>query len=331
MQNTTDSPPKTSLLSEKLPLILKISFTGFLLYSLWSLFAEKKQSIPSLHEVLIQLSTEEAIPLFTCMLLLLVVNWGLEAKKWQVLASPIEALSFTKAYQGVLVGLCLGFVTPANMGDFAGKIWWLKNKNKLESIGAILIGNGIQFVVTLLFTTLALARFMYQKQLNTFPFLLLLCSLSLTLVLAFWVYQKRNILSKLTQRWAFLAPYEGYIKVIEAVDVHLVKQVAFWSILRYLTFTVQFLLVLFIFHVNLSWLDLSMLIALILGVKTIVPTLNFLSDLGTREFSALYFFSFYSVNNTAILTATFVVWLVNILVPVLVGGVLVLGRRGASV
>ncbi|MES2732218.1 MAG: UPF0104 family protein, partial [Bacteroidota bacterium] len=50
---------------------------------------------------------------------------------------------------------------------------------------------------------------------------------------------------------------------------------------------------------------------------------HFLSDLGVREFSALYIFEFYHASLSAVLAATLSLWLLNILLPALSGSALV--------
>ena len=54
-------------------------------------------------------------------------------------------------------------------------------------------------------------------------------------------------------------------------------------------------------------------------VKTITPAFNLLSDLGVREAAALWVFGPFGTSPPVLITATLTLWLVNILVPVLVG------------
>ncbi len=52
-------------------------------------------------------------------LMLMFVNWGIEARKWQLLVSSIQTVSFGKAFKAVFSGQALGFNTPNRMGESA--------------------------------------------------------------------------------------------------------------------------------------------------------------------------------------------------------------------
>jgi uncharacterized membrane protein YbhN (UPF0104 family) len=54
-------------------------------------------------------------------------------------------------------------------------------------------------------------------------------------------------------------------------------------------------------------------------MKSVLPSFNFLSDLGIREFSAVYFFSPLGVDEIAIISASLLIWLINLLAPAMVG------------
>ena len=57
-------------------------------------------------------------------------------------------------------------------------------------------------------------------------------------------------------------------------------------------------------------------------IKSIVPSFNFLADLGIRELSALQFFESYGAIELNILTATLSIWILNLLIPSILGTVL---------
>ena len=57
---------------------------------------------------------------------LALVNWGLEARKWQLLLLPIQKISFFRAYRSVLSGLALSLNTPNRMGEYGGRIFYVQ-------------------------------------------------------------------------------------------------------------------------------------------------------------------------------------------------------------
>jgi uncharacterized membrane protein YbhN (UPF0104 family) len=61
-------------------------------------------------------------------------------------------------------------------------------------------------------------------------------------------------------------------------------------------------------------------VAFVFLVKSVIPTLF---DLGVREFSAVYFFSKFGFSPEPVMISSLILWIVNILIPSLVGTFLV--------
>ncbi len=328
MQNTNETNPKTSILSEKLFSLLKTLLFILIVWMLYKTFKDKQQNIGDLIVECQKALVWENLWKGILLILLIFFNWGFEAKKWQQLALKIEDISFLEAFKGVLIGLSLGFITPANLGDYAGRMWKFQHQKRAESIGAILLGNGIQFYISLLFGTLSFVYFSVTQQQLFLGFnAVMVIVLTISLSLGFFAYQKRHLFYLFILKIPFLKRFAHTIQILEHFTNQEVKEVFFWGLMRYLTISLQFVLVLLVFQIKLNVLDLWVISCLIFLIKTIVPAINFLGDLGIREFSAIYFFSFYQVNTAAVIAATFVLWLINILFPVLLGSILVLKTR----
>lgn len=328
MQNTNETNPKTSILSEKLISLFKILLFVVIVWMLYKTFQDKQQNIGDLIVECQKALLWENLWKDILLILLIFVNWGFEAKKWQQLALKVEEISFKEALKGVLMGLSLGFITPANLGDYAGRMWKFQHQKRAESIGAILLGNGIQFYISLLFGTLSFVYFLVTQHQLLFGFnAVIVIVLTISLFWGFFAYQKRHLFYLFILKIPFLKRFAQTIQILEHFTNQEVKKVFFWGLMRYLTISLQFVLALLIFGIYLNIVALLAIVCLIFLVKTIVPAINFLGDLGIREFSAIYFFSFYQVNTTAVIAATFVLWLINILFPVLVGSILVLKTR----
>ena len=292
---------------------------------IWVLIQTFRQKILSISTLIIELrkaiTWKNVVPIILLTFLVL-INWGFEAKKWQILVHKIEHLSFIDAYRSILIGLSLGFITPANIGDYAGRMWQLKSEKKTESIGANLLGNGIQFYVSLIFG--AISYLIFWKKTLTIIDQIIFGVVIFCLFLGIIVYQQRIKFVQFLQKYAWIKPYDNHLNVLISFTFEEIKQVFGWSILRYLTFSLQFVIVFQIFAVNMNFIDLWAVSCLIFLFKTIIPAVNFIGDLGVREYAALHFLGFFPVNISAIVTATFSLWFVNILIPVLVGSFFVL-------
>jgi uncharacterized membrane protein YbhN (UPF0104 family) len=325
MQNTQESSPKTSFLSEKLFPIFKWAVFGLIMWLSYKALSKEITKIDELFLILKgEINSQNALKILL-LLSLIFINWGFEAKKWQILASKLEQISFVQAYHSVLIGLSLGFITPANLGDYAGKIWTLRSKNKIESVGAILLGNGIQFYVSLLFGAIAYL-IIWSKEITNFD-QILFCLVIFSLILGVFVYVFREKIIGYLPHISWLKHFQNHFEMMLRFSSNEMLQLFLWSILRYLTFSLQFVLMLLIFKVNIHFIDLWAVSFLIFLYKTLIPAINFISDLGVREYGALHFFSLFSVKTSFVITATFCLWFLNILLPVLLGSLLVLRMK----
>jgi uncharacterized membrane protein YbhN (UPF0104 family) len=92
-----------------------------------------------------------------------------------------------------------------------------------------------------------------------------------------------------------------------------------YGLLRYFVFLSQFVLALSLFHFQVGVWQLASCVALIFLAKTLIPAINVLGDLGLREFTALVVFAPFKLPAEQIIAATFLIWILNVLGPIVVG------------
>ncbi|QHL86650.1 hypothetical protein GU926_04020 [Nibribacter ruber] len=259
-------------------------------------------------------------------LVLLPLNWGVEALKWQYLSQKIEKLSFLKAYRAVLAGLTLGFVTPNRVGDYAGRILTLHQKNRVDAIGAILLGRLCQLFATVLVGSGALAYFFYSYYLPLATPVGISVALGLLLVngwmlaLLFSFHWAIAVLERipLLKRWVH------YFAVIGDYSPEELNRMILLSGLRYAVFMAQFIALLWAFGVNLTLDQYIWGVAGTFLLKSLVPSINALADIGMRELSAMHFFGLMGQEPMLVLGASLSLWALNIALPSVVGLLFVL-------
>lgn len=292
------------------------------LYGIYLLVLEKGSKIEDFSEVKNRILIPQKIPLLILVIALTPINWAFEALKWQKLAQKVEKISFLDAYRGVLVGLTLGSITPFMLGDYAGKIWMLKSDKRLESIGAIILGNGFQTFVTLIFGAIGYAIFLFLCKDSLWYFhLFVLCIIVLIIILGVIILlKKEKILGYFNQiKWfARISPYAQFLENYNNADLLKILSIA---AARYCVFAVQFVLLLIIFEIKLPIFVLFSGVCLILLTKLIA--LNTLGDLGIRQLTSIYFFGQFQISTLVITSATLLIWLINVLVPMLIGAIFI--------
>ncbi|HEY4650923.1 MAG TPA: lysylphosphatidylglycerol synthase domain-containing protein [Pontibacter sp.] len=267
--------------------------------------------------------------LFIVTALLIPVNWGFEARKWQLLGQKLEPISFWRAYRSVMVGLTLGFITPNRLGDYAGRVLELKSKQRLEAIGAVFIGRFCQLVATVIVGSVGLLYFIVTFFWADYPgvslslvFLLLVISAAMLLLL----YNAQAMVAVISAIKP-LRKLVSYVAIMASYSAAEVSKLLLLSLGRYAVFLLQFILLLVLFNVELSALQYVCGVSGTFFIKSIVPSVSLLSDLGVRELSAMYLFGLLGQERLQVLSASLSLWLLNIAVPSVVGLYFVLRLR----
>ena len=267
--------------------------------------------------------------LFILVAILIPVNWGFEASKWQLLGNKLEPMSFAAAYRAVMVGLTLGFITPNRLGDYAGRVLELKSRQRLEAIGAIFIGRYCQLVATVLVGSVGLLYFILRFYWASYPgvalsviFLLLVLSMAM-LVLLYHAKAMVAVVGAIKP----LRPFVQYVSVMGEYTFAEISRLLVLSLGRYFVFLVQFVLLLILFGVRLSPVEYLSGVSGTFFLKSVVPSVSLLSDLGVRELSAMYLFGLLGEGRLQVLSASLSLWLLNIAVPSAVGLYFVLRVR----
>ncbi len=319
VQDKQLSTPKEKTTWQKLFWLGKLVVTLLILSYIYKTFENEQKGIGDIGAVYRQILTKNHLFTLSTMLFLVPLNWALESLKWQRLASKAVSITFREAFRGTLTGLAVGVAAPAQLGDTIGRVAALKSDDRLKAIGAAVVSNGIQFYVSLIFGGWGLAWIGNRLGIDTsgknmlYGLLISLCLLGIMVVL----FRKR--LTNWQPRRAFLVKFLSYFRIIGAYTSTDLLVATGYGMLRYLVFLSQFLLALSLFDFPMSLIDLAACVALIFLAKTLIPAINVLGDLGLREFTALFVFKQYNLPPEQVIAATFLVWTINVLGPILVG------------
>ena len=82
--------------------------------------------------------------------LLMFINWSIEAIKWKISVSEIQKVSFTKALKAVLSGVSFSVSTPNRVGEYLGRVLYMDEGNRLKTISVTIAGSISQLIITLL-------------------------------------------------------------------------------------------------------------------------------------------------------------------------------------
>ncbi len=266
----------------------------------------------------------------------MLANWSCEALKWKVLVGHVQKISFFTAFKAILSGLSVSLAmnTPNGAGEYFGRILYVKQGNRIRAITLTLVGSISQLIVTMFLGTIGLFLLrnnFYNATNQTLHLSLPLidgvfygCIALTTALIA--VYFELSWLVRLLEKIPFVARYSFFIQKLEDFRWQELLKVLLISILRYIVFAVQYLLLLQVFNVGISSVTAFWLVTIMFLALAIVPSIA-LAELGVRGKISIFLFGVFSANTLGIVFTSSAIWLINLVVPALAGSLFVLGIK----
>jgi hypothetical protein len=257
-------------------------------------------------------------------ILLMPVNQMLEAKKWHLLAGYAQPLSYKQALYSYFAGTALSLVTPNRIGDYPGRLLYLKRKNTLRLIGVSFLGAIAQMLTAFLF---GLAGLIYYNQ--RFPGTVqtvVMISCGIITVLVAVVYWKFDVWMPLIEKIKRLKRYNVYVRLLDNITARKQLTILLITITRYIVYTAQYLLLLYWMKIDIPLMDGFLMSGLFFWLIAVIPSMV-LMELGERSQVGLYLFHHFSDNSIGILTATIGIWAINLIIPAVLGSILLFRAR----
>ena len=99
-------------------------------------------------------------------ILLMILNWSVEAIKWKALMERLNPISFKSALDGVLAGISTGLITPNRIGNFIGRTQLLDKELRTRATLLTFLSNLSQFVPSIFFGIIFANSTMHGKSMN---------------------------------------------------------------------------------------------------------------------------------------------------------------------
>lgn len=277
-------------------------------------------------------------------ILLMFLNWGIEARKWQVLVKVIEKISFIKAFKAVFSGQSLAVNTPNRVGEYVGRVVYLHEGNRLKGIALTIVGSLSQTIITLLAGLLGM---LLMKEIVTGALKDILTKVGILevypgfvpvvyelifygvlggVIIMLLIYFELSWLTKLIERLPFVKKYSYLIEKLEDFHWKELTRILSLSITRYVVFIVQYILLLQVFEVNIPFWEAAGLVSVFFLVLAVVPTISSI-ELSLRGLAAIELFGLVSTNTLGIIATAAGLWLINLIIPALAGSLFILSIK----
>ncbi|BDC99643.1 hypothetical protein PEPS_19240 [Persicobacter psychrovividus] len=275
------------------------------MYVLWS---KIKDNFPA-SEIYFRFGEITTMPLRYLILgLLMVLNWSMEAWKWQWIVRKHRKISFFNALAGVWSALAFSLVGPMGLGHHLGRILSLQSGRNIRLILPIFMGQVAQMSWTLLFGLVGLWGFLQNMAVDFWVYVFLGLMMVVVALVMGWRYIRKH------PRWQQRLRFVGrYFSRRDLLKIWLL------SLGRYLVFCFQLLLLMHWLGVALPVSEQLQGVFFMFLAKSVIPAVHLLGDLGIREFALWSFFHDQVAEIGFIVGSGLILWCFNIFIPALLG------------
>lgn len=275
-------------------------------------------------------------PAFFAIVLLMFCNWGIEAIKWKYMLQPLQKISFNNSLKGIFAGCAITIITPNRMGEFGGRILFVKPEHRLKAVTISIIGSISQTLITFIigcFGLLYLHNQTFHFQSNAaeafiqHPFVLI-SSLIITLLLGL-LFFKENLIWRLIHRIPCIDKWVRTLSISELYTHKNLLIIFLYSFLRYGIFILQYFLMLQVMHIQISPNYFITITAVFFLGMAIAPTFGFI-ELPVRSELGIAIFGLCTNNLLGLQATTLGIWLINIVIPAVIGLFIILFTKYQS-
>lgn len=272
-----------------------------------------------------------SLPMLLLIVVLGVLNWLIESIKWRYVVAEIYNISLGGAIKSVLVGIFFSMFIPNRAGDFIGRVYSVPQQEKGKLSVLTLLGSYAQLIATLFWGVLGCSYFAVNQNIQTQYSLYLIIFVVITwivLLFALILFFKSSTLStfglKKTGKW--FVKIHSWMEVLGNISFLKLFVVLVLSVTRYLVFAFQLWVAYRLVGVDVPGIDLFCFVTVYYLLLTFIPTIVF-TEIGVRGSLSIYLFGMLLFITSspeydyefAVSFASIIVWLINIVLPAIVG------------
>ncbi|WP_298530894.1 lysylphosphatidylglycerol synthase domain-containing protein [uncultured Algibacter sp.] len=256
------------------------------------------------------------------LLLLTSINWLLEIVKWKTLINPIKKICFKEALEQSLGSLTASIFTPNRIGEYGAKALYYKSNFRKPVLLVNLISNLLQLTVTIGLGCIGLSFFLLKHNLVSTNYIKLI-SYMLIILVAIIIAVLISIKSKfILKRFSAKKLKQFIISYPKSI----IAKGLFYSFGRYMTFSFQFYVLLQLFQIYIGYFEAMTVITGMYLIASVIPSI-FIFDIVIKGSVAVYLFSFLAINELIILSITTIMWVLNFVLPSIIGSYFVLNFK----
>lgn len=305
---------------------VKTVLLGILVAAIWTQLRRKTGEVDLVATFTAQWAEGRHL-IFLAVLALMPLNWMLEGVKWRVLVRRFQPdYTALDGVRSVLCGVMLGFITPNKMGEFAGRLAHVQRAHWPKGITAGFWGGVAQFIVTYTVGVIfgLYAVHLWLQDHVDLPYGVLVASAVVTIAIACWtlLHLPRVI------GWLERVPWIGGVMRRLSFQFTMQREhlgiILLITLVRYLVYVHQYILLFGFYGMDIGYGVLFQAVVTMLVLHTIIPSVPIM-DLGVKGgVLAWLLIPAHTENLLGALSVIITIWIVNLMVPAIVGYLLIL-------
>nr|WP_307876421.1 lysylphosphatidylglycerol synthase domain-containing protein [Parapedobacter lycopersici] len=304
-------------------IVIKITI---LLLVAWVLYHKlnNHQNLMEFNRLMRNLGAGTVAITLTIVVVLMFVNWILEAVKWKYLCRYIERISLWQSIQAVFCGLTWAAFTPNRIGEYGGRVMFLKPRKRIFGVVAMGVGALAQLVLTSVAGSLSIAWFTVRffdigwwGEIGMWVLAISYAGIFLLL------YFNVRWIDRLIRHIGFMKRFYRFFELLNRYDRRELTIIFLQSLGRFVVFTSQYCILMLVLIPSIDFVPMLLMIFILFFVQAALPTLD-LFDFGLRSVTASYLYSHITDHDIAVMAIASCIWFINLILPAILGSVFVL-------
>ena len=305
----------------------------WLSYSLY-IQVKKQPDLPGAWEQIKQTPVDKVIIYIAAVFILMLFNWLIETWKWQMAVKKIQQIGLFKAFKAILSGVSFSTTTPNRMGEYAGRVLFLDDGNRLRSISMTIVCSMSQLIITILMGCIGLAMLMNKivgttiipANDNSLWVRIFLCGSITVLLVMLLVYFRLSVFSRLAEKIPWLNKNLYLVKDLDDAETGLLLKLLLLSFTRFIIFCIQYYLMFSLFNVGINWWQCFFGLSVVFLILAVIPTFA-IADLGIRGEVTWRLMQLFTVNTLGVTLTITAIWFINLILPAIAGSILIAGVK----
>jgi hypothetical protein len=303
---------------------------GILILAFWFIYHRIAKYDDSLHKfsaLVSHISYARVFLTLAAVLVLMLVNWVLEALKWQYLSRRLARLTVWQCVESVFCGLTWAIFTPNRFGEYGGRVMYLPNRKRVYGVFAMAVGSFGQNVVTNVLGAIGIVWFLFSWM-HWSPWLLagsVAVNAGFMAIMLLLYFNIKRLVSWL-DRVKFLKKFRRFFDIMGKYSIDELLRIMWFCLARFFVFTFQYYLIMHLLMPQMEALPMALTLFVFFFIQSAMPSQDIV-DIGVRSFTADMLFGYITHQHIAIVVSVSLIYIVNIVIPAILGSVFVLNLK----